>query len=126
MAAYITITDINNICPESTTVSNSALQLYIDRVGQADACLDSNQVPEVEQKFLKLSAVCHMLMRSTGGAIKSESDMDGASVTFDSYKVDGYGLASTTFGQNILSSQYKTCFNFMDEMPNRFMRSFGR
>ena len=94
MAITITKTDVVNICPEAASVSDGAIQMYIDLVSQADACLDSSSVPDAVQLFLKTSAVCHFISRASGGVVKSESDMDGASVTFDVYKVDGYGLAS--------------------------------
>jgi len=126
MAITITETDVVALCPEASALSSSAIQLYIDMVAQADQCLDDNNVPLAVQKFLKTSAVCHFISRAGGGTIKSESDMDGASVTFETYKVDGYGLASTVFGQNLLSSGYRNCFAFMDAMPNRFMTAVGR
>lgn len=126
MAAILTISDIKAMCPEAASVADSTLQMYIDVVAQADTCLDTGSVPDSVQLFLKANAVCHYVARSQGGTVKSESDMDGASVTFDSYKVDGYGLASTTFGQNILSSGNKACFNFMDAAPNRFITAIGR
>ena len=126
MAYPISIQDINDICPESEAINDGVIQMYIDTVAQADACLDASLVPNSVQKFLKSSAVCHLIARSTGGTVKSESDMDGASVTFDTYKVDGYGLTSTTFGQNVYSSLYSSCFDFMNAMPNRFIRSMGR
>lgn len=126
MAFTITITDVENMCPQAASVNDATIQLYIDLVAQADACLDGANLSDTIQQFLKTSAVCHYIARSQGGTVKSESDMDGASISFDTYKVDGYGLASTTFGQNLLSSGYQSCFAFMDSMPNRFITAVGR
>ena len=127
MAFPITITDIENLCPTAAAVNDATIEMYIDLVSEnVDACLDGANVPDTVQKFLKSSAVCHYIARSQGGTVKSESDMDGASITFDTYKVDGYGLSSTTFGQNILSSGYQSCFAFMDAQPNRFIVAVGR
>lgn len=126
MAFPITVTDVRDLCPQAAGVSDSKIQVYIDLVNQVDACLDGGSVPDSVQKFLKTSAVCHYLVRGMGGTVKSESDMDGASVTFDTYKVGGYGLSSTTFGQDILSSGYQSCFAFMDAQPNRFITAVGR
>ena len=126
MAFTVTITDVENLCPAAASVADDTIQMYIDVVAQADACLDGASVPDTVQKFLKTSAVCHYIARSQGGTVKSESDMDGASISFDTYKVDGYGLSSTTFGQNVLSSGYQSCFTFMEAMPNRFITAVGR
>jgi hypothetical protein len=126
MAFPITVTDVENMCPAASSVDETVVQMYIDLVDQVDACLDSSNAPDSIQKFLKTSAVCHYICRSQGGTVKSETDMDGASVTFETYKVDGYGLSSTSFGQNILSSGYQSCFAFMDASPSRFITAVGR
>lgn len=125
MAVVILIKDVNDFCAESEGLSDIAVQVYIDMVSDADACLDASLVSDVVQRFLKLNAVCHYITKANGGQVKSETDMDGASVSFESYRIDGYGLASTTFGQAILSTG-NTCFEFMNKTPNRFIRSFGR
>jgi len=127
MAFPLTITDVENLCPEAASVNDATIQMYIDLVSASvDACLDGANVPDEVQKFLKSNAVCHYISRSQGGTVKSESDMDGASVTFDTYKVDGYGLSSTVFGQNVLTSGYQSCFAFMDSRPSRFITAVGR
>jgi hypothetical protein len=125
MATFITVTDVTEFCAEASSVSNSAIQTYIHMVDQADVCLDLNLVITAVQKFLKLNAVCHYIAKAGGGQVKSERDMDGASVTFETYVTEGYGLASTTFGQAILSTG-NTCFEFMNAKPSRFMVSVGR
>ena len=125
MAILITVTDVKDFCDESSSMSNGAIQIYIDMVNQADSCLDINVVPCGVQKFLKLNAICHYIAKAGGGQVKSERDMDGASVTFETYTTEGYGLSSTTFGQAILSTG-NVCFSFMDSRPSRFMRAVGK
>ena len=126
MATFITVADVKDFCADAGSLSDTAIQIYIDMVNQADTCLDLTLVIDAVQKFLKLNAVCHYISQSTGGQVKSERDMDGASVTFETYQRDGYGLVSTTFGQNILNSGNSTCFGFMDAKPSRFIVSMGR
>ena len=125
MAVRITATDVKDFCAEADALSDSAIGVYIDMVSQADACLDLNNVADAVQKFLKLNAVCHYIAKSSGGQVKSERDMDGASVTFETYMTEGYGLASTTFGQNLLSTG-SVCFDFMNTRPSRFMQAIGQ
>ena len=123
MAEIITIADVQEFCPEAANLSDAVIQRYIDVVDQADTCLDAQSAPAAVQQLLKLSAVCHFLVRKFGGQIKSQRDFEGASVTFQTYESDGYGLLSTTFGQDIASSQYRDCFFFMDQQTNRFIVS---
>ena len=125
MAIRITATDVKDFCADAESLSDNAINVYIDMVAQADACLDLNLVPDAVQRFLKLNAVCHYIAKSGGGQVKSERDMDGASVTFETYMTDGYGLASTTFGQNLLSTG-SVCFDFMNTRPSRFLKAIGR
>ncbi len=125
MAIVISVADVKDFCAEAASLSDSAIQIYIDMVNQADACLDLNLIIDAVQKFLKLNAVCHYIAKAGGGQVKSERDMDGASVTFETYVTEGYGLASTTFGQAILSTG-NICFEFMNAKPRRFMVSVGR
>jgi hypothetical protein len=126
MATFITVTDVKDFCAEAASLSDSAIQIYIDMVDQANECLDLTLVVAAVQKFLKLNAVCHYITQAGGGQVKSERDMDGASVTFETYQREGYGLVSTTFGQNILNSGNSGCFGFMNAKPSRFMVSVGR
>ena len=125
MAVLITVADVKDFCAEAVSLSDAAIQIYIDMVDQANACLDLTVTPDAVQRFLKLNAVCHYITKSGGGQVKSEGDFDGASVSFETYKSEGYGLTSTTFGQAVLSTG-NSCFLFMDTRPSRFMRSVGR
>ena len=119
MAVLIAVADVKDFCVESASLSNAAIQIYIDMVDQADACLDLTVTPDTVQRFLKLNAVCHYVTKSGGGQVKSEGDFDGASVSFETYKSEGYGLTSTTFGQAVLSTG-NSCFSFMDTRPSRW------
>jgi hypothetical protein len=121
MAEIITTADVKDFCPDASILSDAVIQRYIDTVDQADTCLDSNGAIAAAQQLLKLSAICHFITRKGGGQVKSERDFEGASVTFAAYQSDGYGLESTTFGQDIASSQYRSCFSFMDQKTNRFV-----
>lgn len=126
MSKVILVTDVKDFCEATESISDKAIQVYIDMISaQADACLDASNVPNEMQVFLKLNAVCHYATKATGGNVSSETDHDGASVSFNVYKADGYGLESTTFGQAIKSTGTK-CFAFMDTRPSRFIQSFGR
>lgn len=126
MAEAITVSDVNEFCPASKGVADNVVNLYISLSDQADDCLDAKNTPADIQKLLKLSLVCHMLTRKSGGQVKSQSDFDGASVSFAVYEADGYGLASTTYGQGILSTGYGDCFGFANKQPSQFIRSVGR
>ncbi len=127
MAFPITVEDIKTFCPESATVSDAMIQMYIDYIDEmANNCLDGRNAPDSVQIFMKTNAVCHLISRGQGGQVKSESDMDGASVTFETYRSAGYGLASTVFGQNILNGGFRACFGELDQRPNRFVAAVGR
>ena len=125
MATFITVADVKDFCADAGSLSDPAIQIYIDMVNQADVCLDLTLVIDAVQKFLKLNAVCHYIAKAGGGQVKSERDMDGASVSFETYVTEGYGLASTSFGQAVLATG-NTCFTFMDARPSRFMTVAGR
>ena len=124
MAVTINASDVKTFCPESSSFNDTVIDLYISTIDQSDACLDAQSVPDDIQKALKLSAVCHFLTKHSGGQVRSQSDFEGASITFDNYKTDSMGLASTTFGQFIQSSQYASCFSFMNK-STRFLKAVG-
>ena len=124
MAVTITPAEVKDFCPEAVQLSDAVVTVYIDMVSQVDVCLDLNLVVDAVQRFLKLNAVCHYIAKANGGQVKTERDMDGASVTFETYMTDGYGLSSTTFGQAILSTGNR-CFLFMNARPSRFLTAFG-
>lgn len=112
MAATITIADVRGFYPNS--LPDSLVQIYIDTVAQADACLDSNGISEPQQKLVKLYAVAHLITMQTGGAVKSEGDMDGESVTFKESRGD-----STFIDQLRGMSGYKCLQPFIDK-PRRY------
>lgn len=80
MAAIITIQDVKDFAP--TSVPDSVINRYIALLATADQCLDEKGVPQPSQELVKLYAIAHMLTMQQGGGVKSETDMDGASVTF--------------------------------------------
>lgn len=127
MAVTITISDVKGFCPAADLTDDCTIQLYIDASNVADECLDNNNVPNAFQRLLKLQAVCHQMTKASGvGQVKSQTDFEGASISYETYKIEGYGLESTTFGQAIKSSPWASCFGFLDTRSSRFMVSFGR
>jgi hypothetical protein len=126
MSVILTTGDVNAFCPTSTSYDDSVIQMYIDVVSEADVCMTSNGIPDAMQKALKLNAICHQLTKQSGGQVKSQRDFEGASITFETYQSDGYGLESSTFGQFVKSSGYVDCFAFMDTKSNRFISAVGR
>lgn len=115
---YITIDEVKEVIP--TEVSDSIIQALICFIDQADTCLESNSVPDATQKILKLYAVAHMLTMQSGGQVKSESDMDGASV---SYNVGNYekGLSSSEYGNMVKSMDTYGCISALLSKPQRFV-----
>lgn len=127
MASYlITPNDVKDFCGSASGLSDTAINRYIAYINQADQCLTSNDVPCDIGQFLKLSAICHYMTRKFGGQVKSQRDFEGASISFAHYETTGYGLSSTTFGQDINSSPYSDCFDFLNRKPNRFIQTVGR
>lgn len=90
MAATITIQQVKDFA--NTGVADSIIQIYIDMLAQADQCLDASGISEPQQMILKLTAVSYLLTMQTGGGIKSETDMDGESVTFKDSKSSSNSL----------------------------------
>lgn len=117
MAVIITVTEVREIC--ATNASDTAIQILIDFVDQADDCLDLNQVPEETQRVLKLYTVCHMLTMQDGGSVKSERDMDGESVTFGK-AFDKDGLGATSYGSLIQSMPGYSCIAALIDKPRRY------
>lgn len=122
----ITKEELNDFCPESTTLSDAVVNYYITMANQSQACLAGYNLDDDIIKFLQLSAACHLLTRRMGGQVKSQTDFEGASQTWSTYDLGGYGLESTTFGQDALSSGYAGCFDYLNAKPNRWMKSAGR
>jgi hypothetical protein len=117
MAAIITIQDVQDFYPN--TLSNNMISRLIDFVSAADTCLDANAVPEAAQELLKLLAVAHLLSVQSGGDVKSETDMDGASVTFRDIK------SSSPFIDQLRSMPGYSCIQSLVDKPKRFAAAVG-
>jgi hypothetical protein len=82
-----------------TTVPDAEIQLLIDILDEADACLDANNVSEDRRKILKLYAVRHMLTMQANagrGTVTSESAPSGASRSYSAWR--GIGVNASPYG----------------------------
>lgn len=123
MAVEITVQDVKSFCA-GVSASDATIDLYIAVAAEADACLDSRNVPESIQKALKLNAICHSLVTAQGGFIQSESDFDGASVSF-SVNQNAKGLARSSFGEAILGLDRWGCIKNLFGTKRRYARAIG-
>jgi hypothetical protein len=116
MAVTITPADVNDFYPSGA--SDEVINALIVFVDQADACLDSSSIPAVTQKLVKVYAVCHMLTMQSGGGVKSESDMDGESVTF-AQAFSGQGLLGSPWGAMLRVMPGYECISGLIDKPAR-------
>lgn len=127
MAATITVSDVKSGYP--TTVSDAEIELLIEVVDGADACLDGAAVPESKQKILKIYAVRHMLqLQANGGkgSVRSHSAPSGASQSFSSWQ-QGTGVESTQFGSLLKQLDTSGCIVGLIENGQRMaIMSIGR
>lgn len=126
MPVTLTATEVKAFCAAAGGLSDSDIDMYIGVAARADQCLDNNQIDDDTQRLLKLNAICHLLTKKMGGQVKRQSDFEGASISWQTYQSEGYGLSSTTFGQQIKSLDFSNCFGFLDQKQGRFMQSTGR
>ncbi len=97
MAAVIVYAEVINGYP--TTVPQDEVEMLIEVVNLADACLDGASVPESKQKILKLYAVRHMLQMQANagkGSITSQHAPSGAAQSFAAWR--GVGVNGTSYG----------------------------
>lgn len=83
MAVVITIADVKD--GFTTSLPDTQIQILIEFVSSADACLDGSSVPDATQRALKTMAVRHMCVMQSGngtGQVKSRTAPNGASVSF--------------------------------------------
>lgn len=122
MAVDITPADVKAIQP--TGLPDSVIQLMIDTIDAADACLDANGVPDATQDLLKLYAVAHMVYMASRGNVKSESSPTGAS---RSYRDAGDNdLTGSQWGNLLLSlDQYGCVTNILQRDNIKFIGSVG-
>jgi hypothetical protein len=116
MAITITPSDINDFYPSGA--SDAVINSLIAFIDQADTCLDASGVSDDTQKLVKIYAVCHMLTMQSGGGVKSESDMDGESVTFGN-AFDKNGLAGSAWGSMLGSMDGYSCIAGLIDKPRR-------
>lgn len=116
MAVVITAAEVNDFYPSGA--SDAVINSLIAFIDQADACLDASGISDETQKLVKIYAVCHMLTMQSGGGVKSESDMDGESVTFAS-TFDKQGLAGSPWGSMLGSMDGYSCIAAIIDKPRR-------
>lgn len=116
MAYILTVSDVKTAYIGGA--SDAAIQNVIDFVALADECLDLNNVDQVVQRLLKTYAVSHMLSVQDGGAVRSESDMDGESVTFANV-FNRAGLGMSQYGALIGGMDGYKCIAAIMDKPRR-------
>lgn len=100
-----------------TTVSEDEIQILIDMLSGADACLTANNVPEDTGNILKIYAARHFLQlqsNSGRGQVRSESAPSGASRSFASWS-QGKGLDATQYGMMLKQLDKFGCIRGMIE-----------
>jgi hypothetical protein len=127
MAVVITVDDVKE--GYATTVPDSEIEMLIEIVDGADACLDAAAVPDARQRALKIYAVRHMLqMQANGGkgAVRSESAPSGASRSYSGW-AGGDGLMSTSFGSLLKQLDTTGCVTgILENTGNVMILSVGR
>lgn len=127
MAAVIDANDVTH--GYTTTVPHSEIELLIDVIDGADACLDAAAVPESKQTILKIYAVRHLLQlqaNSGKGAVRSQSAPSGASQSFGSWQ-QGTGVESTQYGAMLKQLDTSGCIVGLIENGSRVsIMSVGR
>ena len=80
MAYLISIDDVKAFI--STTMADSAIQLLIDSVDEADACLTAGAYSEAQGRRAKIYGVCALIESQKDGQIVSQSSFTGDSVSY--------------------------------------------
>lgn len=123
MAVVISIEDVR--ADYETALSDSAVQLAIDIVDGADACLDTRGVSDPVQRALKIYGARHQLYmqdNSGRGSVRSES-ADGAGRSFSGYS----GKYGSPYGE-LLKQQdvYECVWGLFDNSgPSLFVAAVG-
>lgn len=121
MAVTITVADVIAIQP--TALPDDVVQLIIDTIDQADACLDANAVPDSTQELLKLYGAAHLVYAATRGNVTSETSPTGAS---RSYRDGGTSLSSSPWGGLLASiDQYGCVTSLLNANNKTFIGSMG-
>lgn len=122
MAVTITVADV--IAMQPTSLPDSVVQLMIDTIDAADACLDANNVPDATQSLLKLYAVSHMVYMASRGNVTSESSPTGASRSYR--QAYGGDLGGSQWGSLLLSlDQYGCVTGILQNDQTTFIGSMG-
>lgn len=108
MAVVITVEDVKNGFP--TTVGDDEIDVLIEVISDADACLDGASVSDARQRILKIYGVRHMLhmqANSGRGNITSEHAPNGASRSFSAWR--GVGVNASPFGSLLKQLDVSGC-----------------
>lgn len=106
MSVTITVDDVKN--GFSTTVPDDEIQVLIEIVSEADACMDAAGVSDDRQRMMKIYAVRHMCYMQTNGGrgnVTSQTAPSGASQSFSAWK--GVGVNASPYG-NLLKQLDKS------------------
>jgi len=108
MAIPITVAEIQALCPSS--LPDALISDLICTVADAmETCVES-AYPLCLAKSILQYTVCHLVLNSVGGEIKSERAPNGSSTTFENHN-GGEGLKSTSFGRLVISLDTGLCYN---------------
>ncbi|MEQ3653692.1 MAG: hypothetical protein ABNH21_06585 [Glaciecola sp.] len=117
MASQLYVEDVQQFF--DTTSSSYAIQLHISMLASIDSQLDELGLDPFEQQLLKLNTIAHLLTMAEGGQVKSESDMDGASASYN-VNIEGQGFSATTFGQTAQGMRGFDVISDLFDKPKRF------
>lgn len=94
----------------STDAPQAEVELNIEIVDEADACMEGAGYSSAKGKMLKILAVRHLLAlteNNGSGVIASQSAPSGASQAFQALSPDSWG--GTTWGQRLASMDAYGC-----------------
>lgn len=122
MASQLHVDDVKKFF--ETTSNDYSIQLHISMLASIDSQLDELGLDPFEQQLLKLNTIAHLLTMAEGGQVKSESDMDGASASYN-VSIEGQGFGATTFGQTAQGMRGFEIISELFDKPKRFAGSIG-
>ena len=85
--ATITVSEVRDFVPNS--LSDASIQMIIDVVDEADACLTTGGYSDAQAKLAKMYGAAAMIVQQSGGQLQSQSSFTGDSVSFDTSKGSG-------------------------------------
>jgi hypothetical protein len=122
MPTSITTYDVREVY--NTELSDTVIAMYIGVLSSADPCLDALGLESIQIKVLKSLTVAHLIVINESGQVRSESDMDGASVTYDIKNV-GEGFSETSYGRLVQGMPGYECIQALFDKPRRFAGAIG-